>query len=42
MIKNYVEENEIERLLDMVVKSLVNKSGLKVRLIQNIDRKLPL
>src|SRR5690606_30325181 len=27
---------------DMVVKSLVNKSGLKVQLIQNIDRKLPL
>jgi ATP-dependent DNA helicase RecQ len=26
----------------MVVKSLVNKSGLKVQLIQNIDRKLPL
>lgn len=42
MIKNYVEENEIERPQDMVVKSLVNKSGLKVRLIQNIDRKLPL
>jgi ATP-dependent DNA helicase RecQ len=26
----------------MVVKSLINKSGLKVQLIQNIDRKLPL
>jgi ATP-dependent DNA helicase RecQ len=26
----------------MVIKSLVNKSGLKVQLIQNIDRKLPL
>lgn len=42
LIKNYVEENEIERPQDMVVKSLVNKSGMKVRLIQNIDRKLPL
>lgn len=42
VIKNYVEENEIERPNDMVVKSLVNKSGLKVQLIQNIDRKLPL
>ena len=42
LIKNYVEENEIERPQDMVVKSLVNKSGLKVQLIQNIDRKLPL
>lgn len=42
LIKEYVEENEIERPQDMVVKSLVNKSGLKVRLIQNIDRKMPL
>tara|TARA_B100000508_G_scaffold137355_1_gene131713 strand:+ start:241732 stop:243921 length:2190 start_codon:yes stop_codon:yes gene_type:complete len=42
LIKNYVEENDIERPQDMVVKSLVNKSGLKVQLIQNIDRKLPL
>ena len=42
LIKNYVEENEVERPQDMVVKSLVNKSGMKVRLIQNIDRKLPL
>jgi ATP-dependent DNA helicase RecQ len=42
LIKNYVDENEIERPQDMVVKSLVNKSGLKVQLIQNIDRKLPL
>ncbi|RFC54371.1 DNA helicase RecQ [Brumimicrobium aurantiacum] len=42
LIKEYVESNEIERPQDMVVKSLVNKSGLKVQLIQNIDRKLPL
>lgn len=42
LIKSYVEENEIDRPQDMVVKSLVNKSGLKVQLIQNIDRKLPL
>ncbi len=42
LIKQYVEENDIERPQDMVVKSLVNKSGLKVQLIQNIDRKLPL
>ena len=42
LIKQYVEENEIERPQDLVVKSLVNKSGLKVQLIQNIDRKLPL
>jgi ATP-dependent DNA helicase RecQ len=42
LIKYYVEENEIERPQDLVVKSLINKSGLKVQLIQNIDRKLPL
>lgn len=42
LIQGYVEENNIERPLDLVVKSLVNKSGLKVQLIQNIDRKLPL
>jgi len=42
LIKQYVEENDIERPNDLVVKSLVNKSMLKVQLIQNIDRKLPL
>ena len=42
LIKNYVEENDIDRPQDLVIKSLVNKSGLKVQLIQNIDRKLPL
>lgn len=42
LIAKYVEENEIERPLDMVVKSVVNKSGLKVHIIQSIDRKLPL
>ena len=42
LISRYVEDNEIERPQDLVVKSVVNKSGLKVQLIQNIDRKLPL
>jgi ATP-dependent DNA helicase RecQ len=42
LIKQYVDANEIDRPQDLVVKSLVNKSGLKVQLIQNIDRKLPL
>jgi ATP-dependent DNA helicase RecQ len=42
LIANYVEENEIIRPMDMVVKSVVNKSGLKVYIIQNIDRKLSL
>ncbi len=42
LIKKYVEENEIDRPQDFVVKSVVNKSGLKVYLIQNIDRKISL
>ena len=42
LIKAYVEENEIERPVDMVIKSVVNKSGLKVYIIQNIDRKIDL
>ena len=42
VIEQYVEENEIERPLDMVVKSVVNKSGLKVYVVQSIDRKMPL
>lgn len=42
LIAEYVEENEIERPQDLVVKSAVNKSGFKVHIIQNIDRKLPL
>jgi ATP-dependent DNA helicase RecQ len=42
LIKSYVEENEITRPLDMVVKSVVNKSGMKVFIIKSIDKKLPL
>ncbi len=42
LIKRYVEENEIERPQDFVVKSVVNKSGLKVYIIQSIDRKIML
>jgi ATP-dependent DNA helicase RecQ len=42
LIKQYVDENEIIRPNDMVVKSVVNKSGLKVYIIHNIDRKLAL
>jgi ATP-dependent DNA helicase RecQ len=42
VIAQYVTENDIDRPQDLVVKSLVNKSVLKVQLIQNIDRKLPL
>jgi ATP-dependent DNA helicase RecQ len=39
IIKRYVEEKDILRPQDMVVKSVVNKSGLKVYIIQSIDRK---
>lgn len=42
LIARYVEENEIDRPQDFVVKSVVNKSGLKVHIIQNIDRQVPL
>ena len=43
LISRYVEENEIERPDDFVVKSVVNSSTAnKVFIIQGIDRKLPL
>jgi len=41
-IAKYVEENEIERPHDFVVKSVPNKSSQKVTIIQSIDRKIPL
>ncbi len=42
LIKAYVDEKEIIRPQDMVVKSVANKSLLKVFIIQSIDRKLDL
>jgi ATP-dependent DNA helicase RecQ len=42
LIKQYVEDNDITRPNDMVIKSVINKSGLKVYIIRSIDRKLPL
>ncbi|PID92467.1 MAG: DNA helicase RecQ [Bacteroidetes bacterium] len=42
VIAGYVEEKDIIRPQDMVVKSVVKKSGVKVYIIQSIDRKLPL
>jgi ATP-dependent DNA helicase RecQ len=42
LIKTYVDENEIDRPQDMVVKSVANKSKIKVGIIQSIDRKLSL
>jgi len=40
LIKVYVDENEIERPEDLVVKTVANKSKLKVFIIQSIDRKI--
>ena len=42
VIAQYVEDNDIDRPMDLVVKSVVNKSGLKVYVIQSIDRKIAL
>jgi ATP-dependent DNA helicase RecQ len=42
LIAKYVEENDITKPDDFVVKSVVNKSGMKVFIIQNIDKKIPL
>jgi ATP-dependent DNA helicase RecQ len=42
LIAKYVEENNIERPDDFVMRSVVNKSGNKVFIIQNIDKKIPL
>jgi ATP-dependent DNA helicase RecQ len=42
LIKNYVEDNDIERAQDMVVKTVANKSKTKVEIIQAIDRKMSL
>lgn len=42
LISKYVEDNNVEKSDDLLVKSVVNKSGLKVYIIQNTDRKLPL
>lgn len=42
LIKEYVEENDIIRPTDFVVKQVANKSKMKVSIIQGIDRKMPL
>ena len=42
LISNYVEENEVIRPDDLVVKSTGANSGLKLYIIQSVDRKLPL
>ncbi len=42
LIATYVAENDIEKPEEFVMKSVVNKSGNKVYLIQNIDKRIPL
>ncbi|MGB0864296.1 MAG: DNA helicase RecQ [Saprospiraceae bacterium] len=42
IIADYVEENDIERPTDFVIKTVANKSRVKVEIIQSIDRKIPL
>ena len=42
VIKQHVEENEIERPEDLRVKTVANKSKLKISIIQGIDRKIAL
>lgn len=42
MITKYVQENDIEKPDEFVMKSVVNKSGNKVFIIQNVDKRIPL
>ncbi len=42
LIERYVEENDIVRPDDMVVRTTGSNSAIKLFIIQNIDRKLPL
>lgn len=42
VINRYVEENEIETAKEVVVKSTVNKSMIKIYIIQQVDRKIDL
>jgi ATP-dependent DNA helicase RecQ len=42
LIKKHCEENEIERPLDLRVRTVASKSKLKVSIIQKVDRKLDL
>ena len=39
-IKDYVEENEIERAIDIVVRTVANKSNDKIYIIQSLDKKI--
>jgi len=42
LIAKYVEENDIEKPDDFVMKSVVNRNSNKIFIIQNVDKKMPL
>jgi len=42
MIEKYVQENNIEKPDDFVMKSVANKFNHKIYIIQNVDKKIPL
>jgi len=42
LIATYVEENEIEKPDDFVMKGVVNRNNNKIFIIQNVDKKIPL
>ena len=42
LIKKYVEDNDIQRPIDLIIKTQANKSQMKVSIIQNIDRQIGL
>ena len=42
LIKKYVDDNDIERPIDLIIKTQANKSQMKVSIIQNIDRQIGL
>lgn len=42
LIKQYVEDNDIDRPSDMIVKQVANKSKSKIAIITSVDKKVPL
>ena len=42
VIKEYVEENEIERAVDIIVRTVANKKNNKIYIIQSLDKKMSL
>jgi ATP-dependent DNA helicase RecQ len=42
LIRKYVTDNDIERPIDLIIKTQANKSQLKVSIIQNVDRQIGL